>query len=158
MVRRPLPRIIPRDHPRSGTWLDTTQILRAVIFQSRRPFQVIPKFSMTDPQVFWNREFEWGVDGRCNVGFGLWQLAYMSQAPLTHDNVLAAYVAMSAYRRPDGSPLGIKPNLIMTGTSNIASANALYNNDFQPLASGATSLVPNQIKGWLKPLENRWLN
>ena len=134
---------------------DTTRVLRPFIYQTRRPFQVIPKFSMTDPQVFWNKEFEWGVDGRCNAGFGLWQLAYMSKAALTHDNVVAARAAMASIRRPDGAPMGIMPNLLVTGSANFPTAKALAVNDYQP---GAATLLPNLLKGMFEPVENPWLN
>jgi phage major head subunit gpT-like protein len=137
---------------------DTTRVVKPVIFQRRRPFQVIPKFSMTDPQVFWNKEFEWGVDGRCNVGFGIWQLGYMSTLQMTHDNVLAARTAMAGYRRPDGSPMGITPNLLVTGSANYPIAKALAENEFQPTSASATSLVPNQIRGMFTALEDQWLN
>lgn len=137
---------------------DTSRIQKPVIFQERRPFQIIPKFSMTDPQVFWNKEFEWGVDGRCNVGFGLWQTGYMSAAALTHDNVKTAIQTMAAYRRPDGSPIGIRPNLLVTGTNNSFVANALATNEFQPTDVTATSLVPNQVRGMFDVLTFEWLN
>ena len=145
----------------SNPWwflIDGSRPLKPVIWQTRRPFQVIPKFSMTDPQVFWSREFEWGVDGRCNAGFGIWQLIYASRAALTHDNVVAARTAMMSYRRPDGAPMGIKPNVLMTGSANFPLAKALSLNDFQPLTGGATSLVPNQVKGMFEAYENEWLN
>ncbi len=138
--------------------IDDSRILRPFIFQSRRAFNVIPKFSMTDPQVFWNNEFIWGVDGRCNAGFGLWQLVFMSKQELTHDNVEAARTAMASLRRPDGAPMGINGKLLVTTTSNFLKAKALEQNDFQPLTATATSLVPNQLKGVVKALENVWLN
>lgn len=140
----------------SAPWflLDTTRVLRPFIFQTRRPFQVIPKFSMTDPQVFWNKEFEWGVDGRCNAGFGLWQLAFMSQQPMTHDNVLAARTTMTGIRRPDGAPMGITPNMLVTTSANYPAAKALQLNDFQP---GAVT-TPNLLKGMFEAVEDQWLN
>lgn len=139
----------------SAPWflVDTTRVLRPFIFQTRRPFQVIPKFSMTDPQVFWNKEFEWGVDGRCNAGYGLWQLAYMSKATLTHDNVLAARTAMTSIRRPDGAPMGITPNLLIATSANYPTAKALQLNDYQPAV-----LIPNLLKGMFEAVENQWLN
>jgi len=151
----------------SPVWymFDTTQVIRAVIFQRRRPFQVVPQFSMTDPQVFFNNEFRWGVDGRCNVGFGLWQVGFMSKAPLTIENVQSAITTMSTYRRPDGTPLGIKPNLLVTGTGNFFSAKALAEEMLVPntlsntyTASGTVTQVPNTVRGMFTPLENQWLN
>jgi phage major head subunit gpT-like protein len=138
--------------------LDTRRPQRAFIFQRRKPFEIIPKFAMDDPQVFWNREFEWGVDGRCAAGYGLWQLAYMSMAPLTHDNVIAARTAMTQIRRPSGAPMGINPNLLVVPTALYPTALALCTNEFQPLSGTATSLVPNQFRGMAKAVEDVWLN
>lgn len=47
-----------------------------------------------DENVFYKREYIYGSDGRCNVGFGLWQLAYASKQPLTAENYEAARAAM----------------------------------------------------------------
>jgi phage major head subunit gpT-like protein len=138
--------------------LDTTRVQRSFIFQRRKPFEIIPKFAMDDPQVFWNREFEWGVDGRCAAGYGLWQLGFMSMAPLTHDNVLAARASMASLRRPSGAPMGVYPNLLVVPTALWPTANALATNEFQPLVAPATSLVPNQARGLFTALENIWLN
>jgi phage major head subunit gpT-like protein len=152
----------------SPVWylFDTSRVLKPVIFQKRKPFEIIPKFSPTDPNVFWSKEFEWGVDGRCNVGFGIWQLGFMSTQPLTDVNLLAARALMASYRRPDGAPMGIMPDLLVTGSANYPTAKALYENEFIPGATsiadyGGTapaSLVPNIVKGMFKPLENQWLN
>lgn len=146
----------------SGTpiWfmMDTRMVQKPVIYQERKPFQVIPKFSMTDPQVFWNKEFEWGVDGRCNVGFGLWQLIYMSTQALTHDNVKTIISAMKSFRRPDGSPMGVNPNVLVTGSTNYFLAKALAENEFQPTTTSATALVPNQVRGMFEAAEDEWLN
>jgi phage major head subunit gpT-like protein len=48
------------------------------------------------------------VRGRCNVGFGLWQLAYASKADLTPDNFETARAAMAKLRGDNGKLLGIK--------------------------------------------------
>lgn len=146
--------------------IDTKRVLKPVIFQKRRPFVIIPKFSPDDPNVFWSKEFEWGVDGRCNAGFGIWQLMYMSKQPLTLANLTTARNAMATYRRPDGTPMGITPDLLMTTSGNFIDANAYFSNDFVPgdavisQFGGSTpaSLVPNTIKGMFKPLENPFLN
>nr|WP_294547669.1 Mu-like prophage major head subunit gpT family protein [uncultured Rhodopila sp.] len=139
---------------------DTTKIVKPFIWQTRKPFLVIPKFSMTDPQVFWNKEFEWGVDGRANAGYGLWQLAFMSTAPMTIANVTAARTAMASIRRPDGTPMGIRPNLLVTGTALYPDARAYAENEFVPIdsVSGAATLAPNPLRGLFEAVENTWIN
>ncbi len=151
----------------SPVWylFDVSRPLKPIIFQRRRPFQVIPKFSLTDPQVFWNKEFEWGVDGRCNVGFGIWQLGFMSLQPLTFENLLAARATMASYRRPDGAPMGIRGTMIVTGSANYPIAKALAENEMVPNnysnqwgGSGSTTLVPNPARGLFTAVEDEWLN
>ena len=143
---------------------DVSRVLKPVIYQRRRPFAIIPKFSMTDPQVFWNKEFEWGVDGRSNAGFGIWQLGFMSQQPLTVENLLAARATMATYRRPDGSPMGIRGTLLVTGSSLYPVAKALADDDMIPnnysntFSGGNPTLYPNPARGMFKALEDEWLN
>lgn len=144
---------------------DVSRMIKPTIFQRRRPFAVIPKFSMTDPQVFWNKEFEWGVDGRCNAGFGIWQLGYMSLQPLTMENVIAARTQMASYRRPDGAPMGVNGGLLVAPTALYPTAKALSERELIPntltnayTASGTVTQVPNLAVGLFKALENPWLN
>jgi phage major head subunit gpT-like protein len=149
----------------STSWylIDTTRILKPFIYQTRKPFQVIPKFSMTDENVFWNKEFEWGVDGRCNAGYGLWQLAFRSDAPLTLANLEAARATMASIRRADGSPMGIGQAglTLVVPTSLFPNARAYCENMFlppgDPLVGGAGT-VGNTFMGLAKVLENPWLN
>lgn len=151
----------------SPVWylFDVSHPLKPVIFQRRRPFQVIPKFSMTDPSVFFDKEFIWGVDGRCNAGFGIWQLGYMSTEALTVENLLAARAAMATYRRPDGSPMGIRGSLLVTGSANYPTAKALAEDEMIPntysntyVANSAVGLYPNPARGMFTALEDEWLN
>ena len=139
---------------------DTSRMIKPFIWQTRRAFQIIPKFSMTDEQVFWNKEFEWGVDGRCNAGLGLWQVGFRSDAAMTQANVTAARTAMASIRRPDGAPMGIKPDLLVVPTALYPDARAYAENEFVPIdaTTGAATLAPNPLRGLFKALENVWLN
>lgn len=144
---------------------DMSKVLRAVIFQMRRPYKVLPKFSPTDPNVFWNKEFEWGVDGRANAGFGLWQLGFMSLQALTMENLIAARTQMASYHRPDGAPMGVKGTLLVVPTALFTTAKALAEDQFVPntmsntyVTSTTVTNVPNVARGLFTPLENEWLN
>lgn len=141
------------------TWylMDTTKVLKPGIVQRRRPFRTVARFSLTDPAVFDRNEFVWGVDGRLNVGFGIWQLAYASSAPLTPANIIAARAAMASYRRPDGTPMGIMPNVLMTNSTLFPTAKSIYADGFDPTEAPG-SLAPNLARGLVEPLENPWLN
>ena len=61
--------------------------------------------------------FRYGIDGRCNVGYGLWQLAYGSKQGLTADNYASAREAMLAFKADEGRPLGIVPTHLVVPPS-----------------------------------------
>lgn len=48
------------------------------MFQEREKTKLICKNKENDDNVFFDDEVIYGVKARCNVGFGLWQLAYGS--------------------------------------------------------------------------------
>jgi phage major head subunit gpT-like protein len=145
----------------SPAWylFDTTKMLKPVIYQRRRPFALTTRFNLQDPSVFDKNVFTWGIDGRCNAGFGLWQLAYMSTQVLNQANLSAAYTAMSALRRPNGTPMGIVPDTLVVPSSLFILGNSLYKNDLVANDwTTPTTLVQNQVQGMFKPIEFRWLN
>lgn len=105
--------------------MDTSRPLKPIIFQRRQDYQLV---SMTDPNdegVFSRREYRYGVDGRCNVGYGFWQMAYGSKQTLDAGAFNTARAALEGFKSDEGRPLGIKPNLLVVGPSNRAAAEAL---------------------------------
>lgn len=139
--------------------IDTSKVLRPLIWQTREPFRIVPMVALDNPYVFQNREFVWGVEGRCNAGYGLWHLAAMSTAPLTAAYYGALRAQMAAVRRPDGTPMGVRPTILVHGPSNKGAAVALANGDFI-LSSGTSPTVayqPNPWRGTFRPVENVWL-
>lgn len=105
--------------------MDASRPLKPFIFQRRRDYQLIAMTDPNDEGVFTRKEFRYGVDGRCNVGYGFWQMAYGSKQTLDAGNFNAARAALEGYRSDEGRPLGIKPNLLVVGPSNRAAAEAL---------------------------------
>lgn len=105
----------------SGTaWylLDVSRALKPLIFQSRRKFDnLIRKDQATDDNVFDRNEYVYGNDGRCNVGFGFWQMAYGSKQTLNAANYAAARAAMLSFKADGGTPLGIMPKLLVVPPS-----------------------------------------
>lgn len=93
--------------------LDTTRAIKPMIYQNRRPAKLTSLTNMDDPNVFMRDEFLWGVDMRCNAGFGLWQLAYASKQELTADNYMAARAAMQDMKGDHGRQLRLKPTLLV---------------------------------------------
>ena len=59
--------------------LDTSRALKPLIYQERKPKQFTAMTAATDEGVFMRNEYRYGVDGRCNVGLGFWQMAAKSQ-------------------------------------------------------------------------------
>lgn len=104
----------------SGTpWflLDCSQPIKPLIFQERRPFAMVSSMEPTDPKVLDTNEFEYFVDGRCNAGYGFWQLAYASLEPLNADNYAAARAAMMSFLSDSGEPLNIRPTHLVAPPS-----------------------------------------
>ncbi|MGB6054035.1 MAG: Mu-like prophage major head subunit gpT family protein [Burkholderiaceae bacterium] len=104
----------------SGTaWylLDTSKIIRPLIYQKRKPYNFVSMTKEDDENVFMRNEYLYGVDARSNVGFGLWQLAYASKQPLDEDSYAAARTAMMGLKGDNGRPLGVRPTLLVVPPS-----------------------------------------
>lgn len=121
--------------------LDTSKILKPFILQERRPYAFVSKTNLTDNNVFDKNEYVFGVDGRSNVGFGLWQQAYCSKAVLDATGYAAARQAMMAFKNDAGKPLGIMPNLLLVGPSNEKAALDVVT--AERLANGASNVYRN---------------
>lgn len=87
--------------------LDLSRAVRPFIYQERIPFNMQRRDRDGDSNVFDQDEYLYGVRGRCNVGFGLWQLAYASKQALTADNYELARSAMAKMRGDNGRKLGV---------------------------------------------------
>lgn len=143
----------------SPGWLliDNTRVLKPFIVQTRVPFSLTTRFNPDDPNVFDRDEFLWGTRGRMNVGFGLWQLAFYSEAAFTKANLIAARTAMGSIYRPDGSPMGIMPNMVVVPSTLYPKAMSFYRNN-QVMNAGGTALEDNDIVNMFEPVEFPWLN
>lgn len=65
-------------NPTAWFLMDTTRPLRPLIFQTRKKPNLVSLTNEKDTNVFFNNQFIYGVDFRCNAGYGLWQLGYGS--------------------------------------------------------------------------------
>jgi len=139
--------------------VDTTQVLRPIIFQTRRPFGLTSLTNLTDENVFRRNEFVWGVDGRCAVGFGVYQVAYRSTRPLTIASWASAVANMGSQRRPDGAPYAISPNKLIVPLALKSDALALQNNELISVlqSNGTYALQSNQWRGTMQAIVNPWL-
>ncbi len=96
--------------------LDLSRDVRPFIFQNRIPFELQRVDQSNDEHVFLNDEYLYGLRGRMNMGFGLWQLAYASKAELTVDNYETARAAMAGLRGENNRKLGIKATHLVVPT------------------------------------------
>lgn len=107
--------------------LDTSRVVRPIIYQERRPFHLVRMDDERDPNVFFKKEYIYGVDGRSNAGFGLWQLAWGSRQTLDAAHYASARAAMQKFKGDEGRPLGVKPTLLVVGPDNEQAALKLIN-------------------------------
>lgn len=147
--------------------LDTSRAVKPLIYQERRSFEFVAKTNpQTSDRVWEKNEFAYGVDGRCNAGFGLWQLAFASKAPLTRANFRAARQAMISLKGDYGRPLGIKPTLLVVGPSLEQTARDLILSDFLPVDGvpggaamvNAAGVIANTDKNAVEIHMSPWLD
>lgn len=117
--------------------LDTRRALKPLIYQERKKAEFVSLDNPDDPNVFFKKEYIYGVDNRCNVGFGFWQMAFGSKADLDETNFNAAMAAMGAFTKDHGKPLPIMPNVLVVGSSNRAAAKAVI--EAENKANGASN-------------------
>jgi phage major head subunit gpT-like protein len=138
----------------SGTpWflLDTSRALKPMVFQERKPYQLVSKDDETDNNVFFNREFIYGVDARCNVGFGLWQLAYGSKQTLDATSYEAARKALANMVGDHGRKLNVTPTLLVVPPDLEGAARRILNSEYK--SGGET----NEWKGTAELLVTSWV-
>lgn len=134
------------DNGGAGTaWylLDTSRAIKPLVFQDRKKPNFVAKTAETDDVVFSGGQYVYGVDSRCNVGFGLWQLAYGSRKDLTEDNLIAAYTAMTSRLGDGGRPLGVKPTILLVPPALEWAARKLVN--ATTLANGADNVLKGVV-------------
>lgn len=129
--------------------LDTSKIIKPMIFQKRRDYNFVAKTKLDDDNVFDRNTFVFGSDARVNVGYGLWQLAYASKQTLDATYYASAYEAMVALKADNGKPLAIKPTICLVGPSNWKKALDVV--QAERLANGATNTLKDTTRVVLCP-------
>jgi phage major head subunit gpT-like protein len=101
--------------PNEKIWylLATKRAIKPIIFQSRKKPVFTAMTSLTDEAVFTSNKFRFGVDSRCNVGYGFWQMAFASNQPLTAASYAAARAALGSFTADGGNPLGLEADLLV---------------------------------------------
>jgi len=112
--------------------VDDTRALKPLIYQERRAFtNLVKKDKDDDDNVFFRKEYIYGVDGRCNVGFGFWQQAWGSRQTLDAAHYETARVALTSMETDYGRKLAIKPRLLVVGSSNEGAARRIVGNSLK---------------------------
>jgi phage major head subunit gpT-like protein len=93
--------------------LCTKRALKPIIYQEREKPAFVAKDNPRDERVFMNKEFVYGSDGRWNVGYGFWQMAWGSKQTLDAANYEEARAALMGMKGDHGRPLGLMPDLLV---------------------------------------------
>lgn len=110
--------------------LDNTRPLKPIIFQERKKFTNLVRMdSETDEAVFTKKKLRYGLDGRGNVGYGFWQMAWGSKQALDAAHYEAARVGLSTMKGDFGRPLAIQPKLLVVPPTLEGAARRLIEND-----------------------------
>lgn len=129
----------------------TNRPIKPVIYQERKAPVFVARDKETDDNVFDQRRFVYGTDMRCNVGYGLPQMAWGSKQTLNPANYAIARAAIQSMKGDGGRPLGLVPNLLVVPPSLESPALQILNSDY------GTAGVTNEWKGTAKPLVVPWL-
>jgi phage major head subunit gpT-like protein len=124
--------------------LDTSRAIKPVLFQERATPELTAMSATDDEEVFMSDEYRYGVRARSNVGFGFWQMAYMSRQDLTPDSFNAAYAAMGSIMADGGRPLGIRASVLVVPPT--LRSKALEVVKAERLANGATNVNANVVE------------
>lgn len=131
--------------------LCTTRPIKPIIYQERKPANFVARDKETDDNVFDQRRFVYGTDLRCNVGYGLPQLAWGSKQTLDGTAYATARSALMGMKGDGGRPLGLVPNLLVVPPSLESAGRRLLNSEY-----GAAGIT-NEWKDTAELLVVPWL-
>jgi phage major head subunit gpT-like protein len=140
--------------------LDCSRALKPLIFQERTKYNLTALTSATDESVFMRDKFLYGVRARVNAGYGLWQLAFGSKAPLTAENYEAARLAMRSITGDEGRPLNIRPDTLVVPPALEGDARRLVKNATRVVTvgdPGTPVTVNNEWADTAEPIVTAWL-
>jgi phage major head subunit gpT-like protein len=123
----PYSNIVGTGNEPSSAWflLSLSGSLKPFIVQKRTE----PEFDeITDTKndtVFMLDQYMYGIRYRGNFGYGLWQQAIGSKAPLTSASYRKARELMQSFKRDGGDPLGIVPTHLVVAPANESAARGI---------------------------------
>lgn len=151
--------------------MDLSRGIKPIIHLEREAVRFYSFTNLTDPNVFFNKEFLFAADASMGTGYGLWQTCFRSEATPTVNKIRALDFAMRDLRgdikdengrRPK---LGIKPTHIVYGATQRDRIKMLINSpqlagnwDSDVLSFGASdTLKPNPLYNQYTLQEVSWL-
>jgi phage major head subunit gpT-like protein len=108
--------------------------------------QFVAMDNPNDESVFTNKTFRYGVDCRCNVGFGFWQMAVGVKKTLNYQTIWDAINLMRSFKADGGRPLGLGKNKLTLVVPSSEYQKALQINTRSDISDGTTT-VSNELKG-----------
>lgn len=133
--------------------LNVGRLIRPIIYQKRRPYSFVAMTSPDDPNVFTKNKHVYGVDGRSNVGFGLWQMAFASKQALDETGYSAARTAMFNFKFDNGKPVNQAGKFLLVVPPSLENA-ALKAVQAERLANGADNVYKGTAEVFVCP----WLS
>ncbi|WP_416305209.1 Mu-like prophage major head subunit gpT family protein [Neptunicella sp. SCSIO 80796] len=126
--------------------LDTSRSLKPLIFQERKSAQFVAMDNPNDEAVFTNKTFRYGVDCRCNVGYGFWQMAVGVKKELSNQTLWDAINLMRSFKADGGRPLGLGKNKLTLVVPASKYQLAVTINERDQIDVGGVT-VSNELKG-----------
>ena len=113
--------------PNDPRWylLDCSRALKPLIYQNRLDAKLTSMDKEEDEAVFMRDEYRHGVRARRAFGYGLPQLAFASNKPLTADAYAVAKAKMANQVTDNNRKLGVRPTILVVPPQLEAAAKAL---------------------------------
>lgn len=120
--------------------VDESRGVKPVIIQKRRDFSL----TRDDSDVFKQKLYNYGADGRFVAGYGFWQFAYGSKQTLDYTNFNAAVASMIGLRGDYNKVIGAMPTALYVPAS--LRTQALEVVKRERLANGETNINQNAVE------------
>jgi phage major head subunit gpT-like protein len=117
--------------------IDSKQPIKPFILQERKAAQFVSMVNPNDHNVFMNKEFLYGADGRWAAGYGFWQWCWGSKQTLDATRYKTAREKLISMKGDHGRPMGVMPDLLVTGPANEEAARKLLNSEL--MSGGETN-------------------
>ena len=136
--------------------MDTSRSLKPIILQERKGMQFVAMDNPNDESVFMRKEFRYGVDCRCNVGFGFWQMAVGGKKELSYQTAWDAIKLMRTFKADGGRPLGLGKNKLTLVVPAADYQRALQINNREQISDGTTT-VSNELRNMFNVISPDYL-